>query len=278
MPQGISKIKVGTTLGPDLTVLGVVDEGGEEPVYLVWHHRSWCPMLCKVSRSEKDARREAKALISLAHPNIVRCFGVSKDTYLLMEYLEGPSLDRLTESLPGQRLSISDALRVSIYVGAALCHIHNQGLLHLDVKPANIIMVNGRPILCDFGNARWQTEPPPNEVTGTTCYIAPEACRLEGLSPAADVFGLGVTLYRLLTGRLPFPETRDAEPYSQLSRQPVSVRKYRRSVPIDLERIVLGCLSVDHKVRPKLAELLPDLNRFISGVPLMWPANFHPEL
>jgi serine/threonine-protein kinase len=235
-------------------------------------------MLCKIGRSEEATRHEAEVLLALSHPNIVRCFGVDDTTHLLMEYLEGPSLRQLTGSLPGRRLSISDALRISIYVGAALCHVHDRGLLHLDVKPSNIIVINRRPVLCDFGIARWQMASRANGVAGTYCYIAPEECRLEELTPAADVFGFGVTLYELLTGHLPFSETRDAEPYPQLSQRPQSVRKYRRSVPIGLEKLVLNCLSSDPKARPNLAELLPALNRFINRGPLMWPADFHPQL
>ena len=95
---------------------------------------------------------------------------------------------------------------ISIHVGAALSHVHDRGLLHLDVKPANVVVVKGRPILCDFGIARWQTDPRPNRVRGTETYIAPEECLLEEITPAADIFGLGATLYELLTGKLPFPE------------------------------------------------------------------------
>src|SRR5271169_2813816 len=120
MTEAASKIKVGGRLGPDLTVLGIVDDHGDEPVHLVWHHPSWCPMLCKVLRSKEAAQREADILLALAHPNIVRCFGVSEKTYVLLEYLEGPNLHVLVKSRPKRQLGINDALRISIYVGAAL--------------------------------------------------------------------------------------------------------------------------------------------------------------
>ena len=120
MPERIPEIKVGTRLGADLTVLGIVDDGGREPVYLVWHHKSWCPMGCKLFKSEEDARREADILQALAHPNIMRCFGMNGSNCLLMEYLEGPTLHQLLNSRPKRRLGINDALRISIHVGAAL--------------------------------------------------------------------------------------------------------------------------------------------------------------
>jgi serine/threonine protein kinase len=235
-------------------------------------------MLCKVLRSNETAQREADILVALAHPNIVRCFGVDGLSNLLMEYLEGPSLHQLLKTRPKRRLGINDALRISIYIGAALSHVHDRGLLHLDVKPSNIVVVRGRPILCDFGIARWQAVPRPSGVRGTEGYVAPEECRLEEITPAADIFGLGVTLYELLTGNMPFPEKRDEEPYPQISQPPASVRQHRVAVPVGLEKLVLSCLGRDPKGRPTLAALLPALHRYISSGPPMWPTGFHPEI
>jgi eukaryotic-like serine/threonine-protein kinase len=278
MTEGASKIGFGTRFGSDLTVLGIVDDRGNEPVYLVWHHKSWCPMLCKVLQSMEAAQREADILLALAHPNIVRCFGVNGSNCLLMEYLEGPSLHLLAKSRPKRQLAISDALRISIYVGAALSHVHDRGLLHLDVKPANIVVVNGRPVVCDFGIARWQAEPRPRGFRGTEGYAAPEECLLEKLTAAADIFGLGVTLYELLTGKMPFPEKKDDEGYPQTLLSPSSIRKHRSGVPVKLEELVLSCLGRDPKARPSLAALLPSLHQYIRRGPRMWPTGFDPEI
>ena len=98
MPERAYRAKVGTRIGSDLTVLGIVDDHGKEPVYLVWHHKRWCPMACKVFKSKKEARREAEILQALAHPNIVRSLGMDGPTRLLMEYLEGPSLHDLLKA------------------------------------------------------------------------------------------------------------------------------------------------------------------------------------
>jgi serine/threonine-protein kinase len=277
MSERDSQIKVGTRIGADLTVLGIVDDGGLEPVYLVWHHKSWCPMGCKVFKSTEQAQREAKILLALAHPNIVRCFGSYGSNSLLMEFLEGPTLHALLNSRPKRRLGVNDALRISIHVGAALSHVHDRGLLHLDVKPANVVVVKGRPILCDFGIACWQTEPRASRVHGTETHIAPEACLLEELTPAADIFGLGVTLYELLTGKLPFPEKGEGDPYPQILQAPSSVRQHRPAVPVGLEELVLSCLSRDPKARPNVAVLLPLLHRYVTSGPPMWPKGFDPE-
>jgi serine/threonine protein kinase len=115
--------------------------------------------------------------------------------------------------------------------------------LHLDVKPANIIVARGRPILCDFGIARWQTDPRPSHVTGTEDYTSPEECRLGEITPAADIFGVGVTLYELLTGHLPFPQKGEDEPQPPTLQPQSSVRQYRKEVPVGLEKLILSCLS-----------------------------------
>ena len=101
-----SQIEIGTRLSTDLTVLGIVNDHGSEPVYLVWHHQYWCPMACKVFDSQDGARREAEILSAVAHPNIVRCFGVYGSSCLLMEFLEGPTLSQLLDMRPKKRLSV----------------------------------------------------------------------------------------------------------------------------------------------------------------------------
>jgi serine/threonine protein kinase len=270
--------EAGTRIGKKLTVLGVVDKGGEEPVYIVWHHEAWCPMACKVFRSFRMAEREAGILSAFAHPNIVRFLGLDKPALLLTEFLEGPILSRLIRSRPRKRLSISDALRIAIHLGAALEHVHVRGFLHLDVKPYNIIVARGgRPILYDFGSARLQGGPRPPHIVGTDPYIAPEECLREKVTPAADVFGLGATLYEMLTGELPFREGNRRHPFPQIKDPPVPVRLYRRSVAAGLDDLVLSCLARDPGSRPPLVALLPALHHFIRSGPRMWPPGFQPR-
>src|ERR1035437_6588762 len=109
-------------------------------------------------------------------------------------------------------------------------------------------------------------------------YVAPEECLLEEITPAADIFGLGVILYELLTGKLPFPEKGDAKPYPQILQAAMPVRRRRPAVPAGLEKLVLSCLARDPKARPSLAVLLPSLHGFIGSGPQMWPKGFHPEI
>jgi eukaryotic-like serine/threonine-protein kinase len=172
--------------------------------------------------------------------------------------------------------ALSDALRVIIHLGAALIHMHERGFLHLDVKPKNVMVVHGRPIL--FGTARPRTAWRRRLLTGTDLYMAPEQCRQEPVTPATDVFGLGITLYQMLAGRRPFPDGKRRRSFPQLTTKPLPLRGHRPAVPQALEDIVQQCLAYDATQRPLPAQLLQELHRLIrSGAP-MWPSGFQPEL
>jgi serine/threonine protein kinase len=276
-PVRAPRYRVGSRIGDDTTVLGILDDGGREPVYIVWHHRAWCPMACKVFRTAARARQEAIVLAALAHPNIVRPLGVGEPAHLLMEFLEGPTLRRLINAMPQHRLGISDALRVAIHLGTALIHMHERGFFHLDVKPRNVIVVRGRPVLFDFGTARPKSGWRRRLLEGTDPYMAPEQCRREPVTPATDVFGLGVTLYEMLAGRRPFPDGTRRRSFPQLNADPEQLRRHRPAVPRKLEGIVHQCLAHDPARRPSLAELLPDLHGLVRSGPPMWPAGFQPD-
>jgi eukaryotic-like serine/threonine-protein kinase len=234
-------------------------------------------MACKILRSPRHARREAAVLKRLAHPKIVRLLGVAEPSHLLMEFLEGPTLAQLIRAQPQRRLPVSDALRVAIHVGAALMHVHERGFLHLDVKPSNIIVARGRPVLFDFGTARRRRAGRPRAIIGTDAYMAPEQCRRDALTPAADVFGLGATLHEMLAGGLPFSSD-PRDPFPQCRVAPQSIRALRRDVPAALDALVRQCLAADPADRPaSLAALLPELHGHIRRGPPMWPAGFAPE-
>ena len=180
---------------------------------------------------------------------------------------------------PKTRLGVSDALRVAIHIGSALTHVHARGYIHLDIKPDNIMIApGGRPVVFDFGTARLIGAKRPDRVCGTDAYIAPEECQLGNAGPPADIFSLGVTLYEMLTGFMPFGASTPTLPFPQTKRPPISLRKHRPSVPARLENLIFACLENRARFRPTLDELLPLLNQLITRGPKMWPETFRPVI
>jgi len=274
MRTALRPIRVGGRISDAISVVGKINGSSTDPVYLVWNHEAWCPMVCKMFSSPRRAHREATALSSLSHPNIVRCLGYQEPSYVLMEFLEGPALSTLIARQPRKRLSVSNAIRVAIHLGAALEHMHAKGFLHMDVKPGNVIVVHGRPVLFDFGSMRVTKDPRPPRIDGTDPYIAPEEALMTTVGASADVFSLGVTLYEMLTGKLPFPEGKRGGQLSQVRCPPERLRRYRQRIAVGLEDIVLQCLDREPAQRPSIKSLLPALHDLIVEGPAMWPAQF----
>lgn len=267
--------KPGTRIGDKLTVLGVVDDG-PNPVYLAWHHLKWSPIACKALKSARRARREAALLRQFDHPNIVRCLGIEPPNYLLMDYLDGTTLSSMISAQKDKRLSISDALRVAIYIGGALHYLHQLGYVYLDTKPSNIMIISGRPVLFDVGTVQKHIRRKQDRIIGSDSYMAPEQCNKQRVDAAADVFALGVTLYEMLTGKSPFTKSTKANPFTQLSDKRYTVQQRRAGVPAALDKLVMSCLQHEPAQRPKLASLLLDLHSHIRSGSAMWPAGFNP--
>lgn len=256
-------------------------------------------------------RREARAAARLCHPNIVPVVGLGDDggiNYYVMQYIDGIGLDRICElagrngsienqpsesgcpdRLAAQQLTklsreylFSDSAgprwvhiaRFGAQVADALDYAHQQGVLHRDVKPSNLLLDrHGQAWLTDFGLARDAADEnltTTGNVLGTLRYLAPE--RLQGISDRrGDVYGLGMTLYELLVGE---PGFRDSDPQVLLRRimhdEPLSPRSLDRSIPRDLETIVVTSIARQPKDRyATAAEMAADLRRFLEGRPVL---------
>lgn len=222
-------------------------------------------------------RREARSAARMQHPNIVEIyeFGHREGlNYFSMRLIEGRSL--------AQRLNADgvlpaiEAARLLRTLTEAMDYAHRLGVLHLDLKPANVLLTkDGAPLIADFGLARRIDaghDGGSDEVSGTPSYMAPEQATLEmhPLTAATDIYGLGAILYEVLTGTPPF---RGSDPQATLQRvvneEPTRPRALRKDIPADLEAICLKCLEKDPTQRyPSAQALADDLARFVDGRPV----------
>lgn len=316
-PKADFSLAVGGRVG-ELTVIGHLARGRLTELYQVWSTEHWTALTGKMIAPEyiEDSaaiasfKREREVLQKLTHPNIVRLYGSGTSAgrpYILLEYFAGPSLFDVLESLPKRRLHLPDAIRATMHIGAAVHYLHRQGFLYRDLKPGNVLLREGIPILVDFDVARRIDQRRPSDRLGTAPYMAPEQVLREPLTPAADVYGLGAILYELLTGHWPTEEPADEgdedeewwdeddddeEPparrvssgekairtadlhtrYPQLRHPPVPLREHLPRSDAELERILLRCLATKPCDRfQTVSGLLAALAPLLKGRHRLWP-------
>jgi serine/threonine protein kinase len=217
---------------------------------------------------------EARVVAGLDHPNIVPVYDVGRTQdglcYVVSKYVEGSDL---SNRLRVSRLSRTEATELVATVAEALHHAHKKGLVHRDVKPANILLdAAGTPYVADFGLAlREQDYGKRPGVYGTPAYMSPEQASGEGdrVDGRSDVFSLGVVFYELLTGRRPFRGDSFTDVLIQVATAEVRPpRQIDDTVPIELERICLRALAKRASERYTTAkDLATDLRRFLTGAP-----------
>jgi len=231
-------------------------------------------------------RREALAVAKLIHPNIVQVYDTGVDAhrhYIVMEYVEGRSGAQLLQTKGS--LGPEAAVEIAVQACAGLDYAHRQGIIHRDVKPGNLMVIGGpagnggaAPAhgemaikLADFGIARAAEQSRITQVgsvVGTAAYLAPEQARGDEATPAADVYALGVVIYQLLTGRLPYEGSSLAElAIRRDNERPLPPSDYDDSVPDELSVAVLKALESDPAQRYSSARSLADgLRRGIAGL------------
>ena len=227
--------------------------------------------------------REASAGSMLRHPNIVQIYEVGEaggEHFISMELVEGKTLSEIMKSGP---LPLSRVVGIGIAVGDALREAHHHGIIHRDIKSANIMLSTDDIVkVMDFGLAKVQNASMltrEGEMLGTVTYMSPEQASGETVDQRTDIFSLGVVLYELLTGKLPFGDLYDmAVVYSILNVEPVSIRESQADVPEALEQIVFKALRKDLQHRyQNVEELLGDLRRmkaFLDGKRDAMPSPF----
>jgi serine/threonine-protein kinase len=260
---------LGRSLGK-FRVDGLVGSGGFAWVYKAYDPDLDVPVALKVLKPqfagdgefEQRFRREAATAARLRHPNIIKIFAVGKDgeaVYFAMDFLPQGLPDRLDllTTLPDPVL-----IRIGIDVASALGFAHREGVVHRDIKVDNILFdEHGNAVVADFGIARavsnYVQETGTNMVVGTPQYFSPEQARGLPLDGRADIYSLGVTLYRAATGTLPF----NGDDWYDVARQhveerPVRPRVHNKQLSRDLERVILRCLEKDPTDRYQTGELL----------------------
>jgi hypothetical protein len=221
--------------------------------------------------------REARSVAQLRHPSIVPVHEVGQQDgmpYLVNEFVQGMTLADL---ISGSRPSPQEIARLVADVADALQYAHERGVVHRDVKPSNVMLDEaGKPHLMDFGLARRDgaeaTLTFEGQVLGTPAYMSPEQARGEShlVDGRSDVYSLGVILYQLLTGQLPFRGTARMLLHQVMYAEPKPPRGLNRSIPRDLETVCLKALTKEPRRRyATAAELAADLRRFLDGEPVL---------
>ncbi len=210
---------------------------------------------------------EAKGAARLSHPNIVGIFDVGQDEdkhYIVMEYIAGETLKKKIQR--EGKLTVEEALRIAKEIARALREAHKNNLVHCDIKPHNILVTpDGRVKVADFGIARAVTSSTMTyngNVIGSVHYFSPEQAKGTKVTPKSDVYSLGVVLYEMLTGVLPFTgETTVSIALKHLQEEPRPVCQHDRTLPPMVEAIVQKAMAKDPEDRPSSDELIEDIQQ-----------------
>ncbi len=272
-----------TVLGDRYTLLEVLGDGGMARVYLAHDSVLDREVALKVLREQyaddegfvERFRREARNAASLNHPNIVQVYDQGRDDdgtyYIAMEYVPGGTLkDRMAKEGP---LAPREAAGIASRVAEALGVAHGRGIVHRDIKPQNVLLsASGEAKVADFGIARAassKTMTETNLILGTAAYMSPEQVRGEPVGPASDLYSLGVVLYEMLTGRLPY-EADDpiATAMKHINDPAPHPREVNPAVSEEVDALVVKLLAKQPEDRyASAAGLAEDLKRARDGLP-----------
>jgi eukaryotic-like serine/threonine-protein kinase len=253
--------RAGREIAPGYTVLGLLNRGRTLDVFDAWSEERGTRCIAKTlrvrARGDASARRrllrEGRLLCRLTHPHIVRGYEVfdGDPPVVVMETLAGETLAHLI-ARRRRPLAASDLAHLGLQLAAAVGYLHLNGVLHLDLKPANVVVEAGRAKVIDLSVARPPGRGRPG--IGTWCYSAPEQAAGGPLTPAADVWGIAITLYEAATGEHVFAED-DPREYPQLDGRIPPLGTSRR-LPRALAEALNASLDPDADRRPSLRELV----------------------
>ena len=267
-------IKIGMTIADRYEILEKIGTGGMADVYKAVDNKLSRNVAVKVLKQEfsenenfvSKFRVEAQAAAGLMHPNVVNVYDVGEEQgiyYIVMELVEGITLKKYIEKKA--RLSYEEAVSIAIQVGMGIEAAHEKHIIHRDIKPQNIIIsLAGKVKVTDFGIAKAATSNTiTSNVMGSVHYTSPEQARGGYSDEKSDIYSLGVTMFEMLTGRVPFNgETTVAIAIKHIQEEMPSPREFVPEIPYSLEDIILKCCekSPDRRYQ-NMQELVDDLKQ-----------------
>jgi len=279
----VPPLETGTKTWGRFQLVELLGTGGMGDVYKAYDPNLGRYIALKILRHEEPETlnrflREARAQAKVEHPHICKIYEsgeYSGHPYIAMQYIDGKNLKELDP-----KLTLEEKLGIIKEVALGLQAAHRQGLIHRDVKPTNIMVTqteegNWKPFIMDFGIAREQEASgltSTGMVVGTPFYMSPEHAKgkVINLDRRSDIYSLGITLYELLTGIVPFQGDTPVEVLIKvIDKDPPPIRKIYPRVPVDIETIVMKCLEKDPNRRYGSAkDLAEDIQRYLEGDPI----------
>lgn len=268
-------VKIGMMIGERYEILEKIGTGGMSDVYKAKCHKLNRLVAIKVLKQEfaenanfvSKFKIEAQAAAGLMHPNIVNVYDVGEEEngiyYIVMELVEGITLKKYIEKKA--RLSIKESVTIAIQIGMGIEAAHNNKIIHRDIKPQNVIISKeGKVKVTDFGIAKAATSNTiTSNVMGSVHYTSPEQARGGYSDEKSDIYSLGITLFEMLTGRVPFNgDTTVAIAIKQIQEEMPSPREFVEEIPVSVEQIVLKCTqkSPDRRYQ-SMGQLIDDLKQ-----------------
>lgn len=271
-------IKIGMIIGDRYEILEKIGTGGMSDVYKAKDHKLNRFVAAKVLKQEfsenanfvSKFRIEAQAAAGLMHPNVVNVYDVGEEDgiyYIVMELVEGITLKKYIEKKA--RLSVREAISIAIQISMGIEAAHNNHIIHRDIKPQNVIISKeGKVKVTDFGIAKAATSNTiTSNVMGSVHYTSPEQARGGYSDEKSDIYSLGITLFEMLTGRVPFNgETTVAIAIKHIQEELPSPREFVSEIPVSVEQIVFKCCqkSPDRRYQ-SMGELIVDLKKSLMN-------------
>lgn len=275
------EIRVGQVLNERYEIVEVIGSGGMATVY-----KASCRLLnrfvaIKVLKSSLKSdseiiekfNREARAVAALSHNNIVSVYDVGETdeglSYIVMEYVDGITLkEYINQHKP---LKWQDAVSIAVQIGNALSHAHEHGIIHRDIKPHNILLTRDMTVkVADFGIARavsTDTVIAGGSAMGSVYYMSPEQARGGYVDVCSDIYSLGVVMYEMLTGTLPFTgDNAVSIALMQLEKEPLHCKVINLDIPQSIDEIVMKAISKEQRMRyQSAAEMVSAMERVLEG-------------